>query len=163
MHSKGASLSWLYCDNSYIASSASDVSSLLVCTAIHPQITRRHCRLVIRVVCSEGSHPSKISTASTLVSMLTRPFLFLDSRSQTHETNSTELVAEEHWLFRTLHPGWRLVLYSDNIIIKQFSRDIYCPPACLLGVFDIFFLAMPLYSSKDDKCNLEHFLQSQKS
>ena len=39
----GASLSWLYCDNSYIASSATDVSILLVCMALHPQITCRHC------------------------------------------------------------------------------------------------------------------------
>ena len=39
----GASLSWLYCDNSYIASSVSDVSTLLVCMALHPQITHRRC------------------------------------------------------------------------------------------------------------------------
>ena len=37
----GASLSsWLYCENSYICSSAIGVSALLVCTA---HITRRHC------------------------------------------------------------------------------------------------------------------------
>ena len=36
---------WLYCDNSYIASSASYVSALLVCMALHPHITRRHCSM----------------------------------------------------------------------------------------------------------------------
>ena len=40
------SLSWLYCDNSYIASSASDVSALLVCTALHPQITHTHTHFI---------------------------------------------------------------------------------------------------------------------
>ena len=37
------SLNCLYCDNSYITSSASDVSALLVCIALHPKITCRHC------------------------------------------------------------------------------------------------------------------------
>ena len=42
----GASLSWLYyCHNtcSYICSSANGVSALLVCAALHPQMTHRHC------------------------------------------------------------------------------------------------------------------------
>ena len=38
----GASLSWLYCDDSYVASSTSDVSVLSVFTVLHPQVTRRH-------------------------------------------------------------------------------------------------------------------------
>ena len=32
-----------YCDNSYICSSGSGVSALLVYMALHPQITHRHC------------------------------------------------------------------------------------------------------------------------
>ena len=35
-----------YCDISYIASSASDVSALSVCIALHPQITRRQFSVV---------------------------------------------------------------------------------------------------------------------
>ena len=68
----------------------------------------------------------------------------IDLRSQTHETNhqtSLELVGEEHWLFGTLCPGRGFVLHTD-IILKQFSHDIYCPPARLLRVLDIFFLAL---------------------
>ena len=39
----GVSLSWLYGDNSHITSSASDVSGLLVYTALHQQMTHRYC------------------------------------------------------------------------------------------------------------------------
>ena len=39
----GASLSWSSYDNSYIRSSASGVSAVLVCMALYPQITCRHC------------------------------------------------------------------------------------------------------------------------
>ena len=80
VHSRntGGSLSWLYCDNSYIASSAShsDVSALLVCTALHPQITRRHCSK-FSVVPLSMSTPQNSSTVTESIS-----FWFTQARWQ---------------------------------------------------------------------------------
>ena len=55
------------CDNSYICSSASGVSALLVCTALHPQITHRHrskfSRLVSRLCRYERHKTAVIQSA----------------------------------------------------------------------------------------------------
>ena len=65
---------WAWADyivtlNNYIASSASDVSALLVCTALQPRITRRHCSKFSVVPCRYEHHKTAVySPASQLAS-----------------------------------------------------------------------------------------------
>ena len=73
MHSwnTGGEPELIICDNNYIASSVSDVSALLVCTALHPQISCRQC--------------SKFSVAPMLILM-----------SQDSSTVSPSVVSDSH-------------------------------------------------------------------
>ena len=92
----GASLSWLYCDNSYYtaaANSASDVSALLVCMALHPQITRRQFSVV----------PMSIWT------------------SQNSSTVSPSVVSDSHWHVGMLPGSYSFIVFVDNLHKIQWS------------------------------------------
>ena len=82
----------IYCDNSYIASSASDVSVLLVCTALHLQITRRHvassvlhlcwyhlCRYERHKLAVQSSSPSIVVAGQLQLHCLSSLNLFMPS------------------------------------------------------------------------------------
>ena len=105
--------------------------------------------------CQQGCMQRRIpslqdSGASTLVSMADSVILvprFVLTNTQNKSTNILRTGSRRTLALQDTVSGQHLVLYND-IIIKQFSCDIYCPPASLLGVSDIFFLAMSLYSLK---------------
>ena len=81
-----------YCDISYIASSASDVSALLVCMALHPQITHRQFSVA----------PISIST------------------SQNSSTVSPSVVSDSHWHVGKL-PNSYTSRYSSTISVGWIS------------------------------------------